>query len=1017
MSSSYPLTILYGSATGNAEGIAKDLAETLTANNHAKLPAPFDSVVCKELDQFRKVGVGKAWASPPPLPAPKSSSSSSSAAAAGDYTCHSRHGLIVITSTTGNGDPPENAGRFVRFLKKQAASSGASANDFQHVAYAVLGLGDTNYDQFCAMGKLLDKKLQELGGFKAKPLACADEATGLEDVVEPWLETVVADVGRACMTNGAAAGGVEEHTKAEEETPAVVEEAAPVATAAAAVTPSASIPEQSDAPLYILYGSATGNAEQIAKDLSASYETMIQNPDVKTFWRSVVCAELGQFKKLKLLEAWDGPACPLYPGVQHGVLVIASTTGNGDAPENAERFMRHVKKAVKDLQPQVGGKGSSADGLPFRNVCFSVLVLGDTNYDQFCNTGKNLDKKFQELGGTRAKPLACADEATGLEDVVDAWTSSILMEMTVACRGGTCSASKGDIDNTVLAVAPALEGNDMDAQEEKKMDAGDLPLSADYPSSLSPGVAMVYSLLGMDAGTPLAKVEKSCMPQPLSIRVKCDRFEPTQSTEAETLSEDATDDDSIEGPYYTLARPFESSIVSARYLTRTSTNGAVQICETTLGNNDDRSCEATNLLDKHFPLDESCSKAEAELNGKRVIEMTLVLPDDDSFEYQPGDSVGLVVTNTPSAVSFVLDMLNKNHGLVSSQIITVDAGPPTTVGDAVREKMDLCSVVKNRKILMSLSQFATDPREAAVLELLASKTEQGRKLFETFVDEQRRSIVDLLVAFPSCQLISLEALLSILPPIAPRYYSVSSSPLQSSKESPCLTVAFSVVDYLTPSLKHVNTGEEFGCRRIHGHATSYLESLCSPFLASTAGASSVPPGSLMIFPKPTQDFRMPSSLDTPLIMVGPGTGIAPFMGFLAHRRALKEKRAGQDAGTVDVFFGCRHAEHDWLYKDEMQALVAEGVITNLHTAFSRDGNEHKYVQNAMKDGATCREQIVDTILHKIGRVYICGDGNNMAKDVQQAVAEILSPHVEGGDGKAYVETMKSEGRLLLDIWS
>ena len=997
-----PLTILYGSATGNAEGIAKDLEEMLTENNHAKLPAPFDSVICKELDQFKKVGVGKTWNSAPVGP-------DASAAAA------KKHGLIVVASTTGNGDPPENANRFARFMKKQVAANG---QDFQHVSFAVLGLGDTNYDQFCATGKSIDKSLNALGGHRAKPLSCADEATGLEDVVEPWLDTVVQDLAKACLEGEAGtAAGVNAGEEPKEETKTDESAAAsatptpiPNTTAASAATPptqSSSPPEQSEAPLYILYGSSTGNAESIAKDLASTYESMVSNLDAKTFWKSVVCAELGQFKKLKIVETWDKLACPTHPDVPHGVIVVASTTGNGDAPENADRFMRYLKKAAKDA------KGKEHNDLPFRNVCFSILGLGDTNYDQFCQTGKVLDKQFQALGGTRAKPLACADEGTGLEDVVDGWTSNILMEMTIACQGTAGSSSKTVQSEplSVPSITPALQGNDMDAQEEKKMDPSDI--SPESP--MSTGVSVVRSLLGLDATSPLMTVDQSCLPQAASIRVKCQQVEPDQFPK----SIETVDDDSVDGCVYSLENPFMSNIVSARYLTCTSSEGASEVCECSAEN------DATKVLDKHFPIDSSCNKLEAELNGKRVIELTLALPEDGSFEYQPGDSIGLVVTNPPEPISFVLKMLKENHGLSESQNISIDGCYPTTLSDAIRERIDLCSVIKNRKILYCLSQFATDPREAAALCILSSKTDEGKKLYQTYIEDQRRSIVDLLMDFPSCQQITLEALLSILPPIPPRYYSISSSPLTSKDNAPNLTVAFSVVDYMTPPLKDSNTGNEVGSRRIHGLATSYLEAICSSFLAPDSSSKSNPSETLKIFPKPTQEFRLPSSLETPVILIGPGTGIAPFMGFLSHRQALvgtSSEESKAEVGSADVFFGCRRAGHDWLFKDEMQTMTANGGITKLNTAFSRDAAsstkpQYKYVQHIMKNDTECSSRLVDTILNKDGRVYICGDGNHMAKDVQLAVADILGPHVEGQDGNAYIDTMKKQGRFLLDIWS
>ena len=164
-------------------------------------------------------------------------------------------------------------------------------------------------------------------------------------------------------------------------------------------------------------------------------------------------------------------------------------------------------------------------------------------------------------------------------------------------------------------------------------------------------------------------------------------------------------------------------------------------------------------------------------------------------------------------------------------------------------------------------------------------------------------------------------------------------------------------------------------------------------------------------------FRMPSSLETPLILIGPGTGIAPFMGFLSHRKALLAQSGATKPGSVDLYFGCRHQDHDWLYREEMQSLLQDGVLTKLYTAFSRDG-EKQYVQDIMKS-PEASERFAKLLLEDKAAIYVCGDGNAMAKDVKQAVLEVLSSKLEGGldEASAYVETMKQEHRFLLDIWS
>ena len=968
------LYVLYGSATGNAEGISKDLTADLNDNKATRLPAPFKKAVCLELNQFKQCL--KGWAIEPE---------------------GQKHGVLLISSTTGNGDPPENAGRFTRFIKKQNKDTN-QPKPFEHVAFAVLALGDTNYDQFCATGVLIDKMVGNLGGTRAKKLTSADEGTNLlEETVDPWIESVVVDVAKACLSPSSE----EEIINTSSSTEATVVSTS--TESAADAEPSTAPPEKSPSPLYIMYGSATGNAEAIAKDLAATYELILNNPDSKTYFSEVVCAELNQFKKMKLAEdVWSKPPYARNDSIKHGLLVVASTTGNGDPPENSDKFLRYLKKANR-------AAAKDASVRPFQHVAFAVLGLGDTNYDKYCEHAKLLNKYMLDLGGTEIRKLACADEGTGqLEEVVDRWTGSILMKVTEVCRGD--AVTEAAPTKTAPTVVKKVK-NTVYQEEEKKVE----PFEDLFPTSKSssPGVLVVQSLLGSNAN--LAPVEASMLPKSAlashvtSVDLVTDG---EKVVEKDSVIED--DDASEDGIRYTLEQPFESSIVNARYLTETSTAGADEICEC---RDAGTSVSAHDVLERRFPLQIENDVLEATRNGKRVIELTLSLPVDKSWEYQPGDSLGLAVSNTPQAVEFVLDMLRSNHGINPTQKVSIDSGIPLTVEDIVRDKVDLCTVIKNRKILFALSQICSDPHETAVLELLSSKTEKGTELLETFAIAQRRSIVDLLKDFRSCQTITLQNLVNLLPPIPPRYYSVSSSP--AGKQGNALTIAFSVVDYLTPSL--LSEEKEVGLRRIHGVATSYLETLSAPLMSSQKKQASC---GLRIFPKPSEAFHLPANPSIPLILVGPGTGIAPFLGFLNHRKALATTDA--TIGSVEVFFGCRHENHDYLYREELQILKEDGVIDHLHTAFSRDGTRKEYVQNLMKKNEETSLRLVETILNGNGKVYVCGDGNHMGRDVQAAIAELLGPKLislEGTNaspeavGKEYVETMKRDGRFLLDIWS
>jgi sulfite reductase alpha subunit-like flavoprotein len=774
-----------------------------------------------------------------------------------------------------------------------------------------------------------------------------------------------------------------------------------------------------ESTLFILYGSATGNAEHIAKDLAARPNTL---------FNKVLCFELDQFKR-KCQPTWEKETT-----TKHAVLIVTSTTGNGDAPENASRFVRYIKRS------------QTVDEKPFRHVAYAVLGLGDTNYDQFCQCAKVIDKKLLELGGTRIRPLTCADEATGLEEAVEPWTERILDEIAAACRGSGCNTeevceeSKESIEENQVG-QPLIVENDA-----RKLNVSD-------------GVATVRALFGLeDKSQPIWIPDAKCLPSLIASR-SCELFVPTEESTDFSCSDSFTTTSSS-GLHYTMKHPFESTVLNARYLTNTSTNaaeeamGLLQLTETGMFL-DESLLKASKVIESHFslsPQDETCTQEHRDRNGKRVIELSLALPDDYTLEYAPGDSLGLLVENTPESVQFVLDMLQKNHGIHSDQQVSIDEGRAVTLEEVARRHFDLCSPVKSKRILFGLSQFATDEEERVALQFLSSKTPEGDLIFKSFIEEQRLNVVDLLREFPSTQGISMQGLFGMLPALLPRYYSVSSSPL---KNVTSVTIAFSVVDYITPSLKIC--GRERGLRRIGGVATRFLETICSPLLCS---AYKFPTNDIKvkIFPKPTAEFRMPKALSTPLILIGPGTGIAPFMGFLAHRRALTKLsedhatsaaqtvvegmwRGGYDVmekdmsihsthdllesvpgerenrvGSVDLFFGCRHADHDWLYRKEMEDLLDEKILSALNTAFSRDGPNKVYVQDKFFEGENS-ERLLSLITEQNASIYVCGDGNAMARDVKDAIVKLLSQKMGDEDASGYLETMKKQNRFLLDIWS
>lgn len=725
---------------------------------------------------------------------------------------------------------------------------------------------------------------------------------------------------------------------------------------------------KSKSPLFILYGSATGNGEHIAKDLASKYELLLSAGNADAFFPSVVCCELDKFKK-HCQSLWEEEH-----ETKHGVLVITSTTGNGDPPENAGRFVRYIKR--KNTLPTQ----------PFRNCNYAVLGLGDTNYDIFCACAKEVDKKMAELGGNRIKTLACADEGTGtMEETVEPWVEGIFAEITNACRGENVAN-----DQTTEASAAADENPAKTVTQAEKSEPS-MGVSCD-----SPGWKILCSLLKHD---PIKSIGIKIPAKLPSSNLNTCKFVASASGET-TISEDnSLDGESV----YTQKNPYISVVKSARYLTNTPLDAASKIHHAFPGGIQSVSdaAKASAIINSQFPLKDNPLALK---NGKRVIEITCKLPDDASYQYQPGDALGLLVPNPPQAVDFVLEMMHRQHQVDRRQLVSINGKSGITVEKAISECIDLGSVVKGKWLLSELSAYAENPAEKEALLFLAGKSPESCAAFQEFVETQRRTIVDLLRDFPSCQGIPLEALFGMLPSIPVRYYSVCSSPLKNNGGE--LSIALSIVDYLTPSL--LVDGKECGQRRIAGVATSFLERSVCGYLTGSSEAST----ELAIFPKPNESFRLPTTLDTPIILLGPGTGVAPFIGFLQHRQAQKA------TGSADLFFGCRHKDHDWLYQDQTKALDLDGTLSHNYVAFSRDETEpRQYIQDIIKTSG--KYSVVDAIANRGAVTYLCGDGNKMAKDVQIALVDILAEHLGGDAEKAqlYFDALKSEGRFLLDVWS
>lgn len=330
---------------------------------------------------------------------------------------------------------------------------------------------------------------------------------------------------------------------------------------------------------------------------------------------------------------------------------------------------------------------------------------------------------------------------------------------------------------------------------------------------------------------------------------------------------------------------------------------------------------------------------------------------DSGLVYEAGDALGVCAHNCPELVADVLAAL----GCDGEEAVPAPDGSTIPLRRALAEFYDLGKPT------------------AELLTLAAVPAGVGR------VSEQAYStphhVIDILSAVPGLKLAPPD-FVKALKKLQPRLYSISSSP-KAHPDHVHLTVG--AVRY-----------EKDGRAR---------KGVCSTFLADRAQPGATRVG---VFVHTNKTFRPPAAGDTPMIMVGPGTGIAPFRAFLEERRATGAK------GKNWLFFGDQRAATDFLYADELATLQREGVLTRLDTAFSRDQTEKIYVQHRMLENAAELFAWLEAGAH----FYVCGDARRMAKDVDAALHKVIETagRTTPDEAAAYVNALKASRRYARDVY-
>ncbi|XP_042662576.1 methionine synthase reductase [Tyto alba] len=642
------------------------------------------------------------------------------------------------------------------------------------------------------------------------------------------------------------------------------------------------------------------------------------------------------------------------------VVIVISTTGTGDPPDTARKFVKKIQD--RTLPPD-----------HFSHLQYGLLGLGDSEYTFFCNGGKTVDQRLQELGAQHFYATGLADDCVGLEVVVDPWIDGLW---------------------------PALEESFL-LQKEEAMSS----VVTAVPSSLSAAPHLVQELN-------------------LSSEVQNLKLEAEGVRSSGVLSQKLVDSNLVAS-----ARDTEPSLVhSVPPVSQSALNIPAlppEYIEVQFQDTHGENPRLSSLISEGRIFEVPVTKA-VQLTREDAIKTALLLEldiADTVFDYQPGDAFHVMCPNNVNEVEELLQILGLSEKGEYFVCIKVKQGTkkkgaarPQHIPERSTLKFILTWCLEIRAIpkkafLRALVECTSDAGEKRRLQELCSR--QGASDYTRFIRDSHVCLLDLLHAFPSCKP-SLNLLIEHLPKLQARSYSVSSSNLYQPGK---LCFVFNIVEFPACPARAVS-------RR--GVCTGWLAELVAPILHPSQNTRDTKGGSssaakIPIFAHPNNTFHLPADPSVPFMMVGPGTGISPFIGFLQHRQKLREEHTDWEFGETWLFFGCRHQDRDYLFKDELKRFLENGTLTHLKVCFSRDSSAAevappKYVQDVIRLYAA---EVARVLLRERGYFYVCGDKKHMADGVSDAVVDILSMEMEADklEGMKILAMLREAKRYLQDVWS
>ncbi|KAJ3122369.1 NADPH-cytochrome P450 reductase [Nowakowskiella sp. JEL0407] len=638
------------------------------------------------------------------------------------------------------------------------------------------------------------------------------------------------------------------------------------------------------------------------------------------------------------------------------VVFMLATYGEGEPTDNMVEFYDQLMKGQ--------GKGDD-DGVEIEDdfddpdassLRYVIFGLGNKTYEHFNAMSRRVDKRLKALGAKRIGAAGEGDDDGSLEDDYLNWKAGILKDIAAFFHVDSTSSSTSQ-NNRTLPHNPSFELiEELNENDPDKIYYGEL-------TSNSP----------RRWHTPLesAQVERS------GYQVFVEK--------SEISSYDA------KHPYYaavTQSRPLYTN----GFDEFTFNNPKIKIIPPSVESRFTTSGNKISII-------RQCLHLDIDIEGS-------------GLKYETGDHIGVYPSNSEDEVLALARALNIESKLNDTFTIkpktSTDKIPfpvPTTYRTALTYYLDLRPELKQHQLEV-LAKYATDENEKKKL----FEYVDSREKYLEEVEKTQMNLKDILLKFKSVKIPLVVIMTEILSRTVVRYYSISSSSLQHPNT---VSVTAVVVRYALSQDTQVAIKE--------GLSTSWFQRLHesqSAGILNDPNSTTVPKLSVPMYIRSSQ-FRLPKQHSIPVVMVGPGTGVAPFRGFARERVELAKR--GESVGPTWLFFGCRDPEIDFMYKEELANIEKEISGTDfewkLITAFSRVKGEKKvYVQHRLKE----HQARVWELLNGLGGYfYVCGDAKSMAKDVTAAL-QSMAVECGGMDeegAKQWVKTLKSGGRYQEDVWA